>query len=604
MGARTPMQDDDQRPAANLTREQVHTVDVQHHGGGKIASRWRVADLVVLGLIGAAVAAIVSFAREFHAPYLPAVQIDLAPRALPHYVLFSLVRGVTALVISYLFAFGFGLAAASSRAAERALLPLLDILQSIPVLGFLPGLVLGLVAVFPGRNTGLELAAILMIFTAQAWNLALSFYQSLVSVPEPLREATRLSGWRRWETFRRLEVPAAAQGLIWNGMLSMAGGWFFLMVNESFQLGNHDFRLPGIGSYMSVAVERGDRGAMTLAILAMIAMIVAVDRFFWRPLVVWGQRFRLDDSSGEAPETNWLVELLRRSRWRTRARALRRRALRTAQTLARPIAAPIKALPLPNPYGHGSTARRILVYLLIGALASGAVWGLWQLVRLLLELASAEWRAVLIAATLTFVRVVLAVLIGTVWALPVGIVIGRSPRLAHALQPVIQIVASFPAPMLFPLVVLGLSALGVPFGATAVVLLVLSSQWYILFNVIAAVASTPPQLAEAADVFSLRGVTRWRGLYLPAAFPGLVTGWITAAGGAWNGTIVAEYLHAGGTLHTTTGLGSLISEATAQANFPLLTGGVVVMSALVVTWNRLVWRPVGRIAQTRFGTTQ
>ena len=604
MSAGTPMEDNDQRPGSNLTREEIHTVDAQHHGGGKIASRWRVADLLVLGLVGAAVAAIVSFAREFRAPYLPAIHIDLAPRALPHYVLYSLVRGVAALTISYLFAFGFGLAAASSRAAERVLLPLLDILQSIPVLGFLPGLVLGLVAVFPGRNTGLELAAILMIFTAQAWNLALSFYQSLISVPEALREACRLAGWRRWETFRRLEVPAAAQGLIWNGMLSMAGGWFFLMVNESFQLGNHDFRLPGVGSYMSVAVERGDRGAMALAILAMIAMIVAVDRLFWRPLVVWGQRFRLDDSAGEALEANWLLGLLRRSRWRRGTRAIRRTAARTAERIIRPIQAPLVALPLPTPYGHGATARRILVYLGIAALATGAVWGLEQLVRLVLDVAAPEWQAIVIAAAFTFLRVIAAVVIGTAWALPAGIVIGRSPGLAHALQPVIQIVASFPAPMLFPLVVLGLSALGVPFGSTAVVLLVLSSQWYILFNVIAAVASAPPQLAEAADIFGLRGASRWRGLYLPAAFPGLVTGWITAAGGAWNGTIVAEYLQAGGALHATTGLGSLISEATAQANFPLLTGGVAVMSVIVVSWNRLVWRPLAHVAQIRFGTTQ
>ena len=558
----------------------------------------------MLGLVGAAVAAIVSFAREFRAPYLPAIQIDLSPRALPHYVLYSLVRGVTALAISYLFAFGFGLAAASSRAAERALLPLLDILQSIPVLGFLPGLVLGLVALFPGRNTGLELAAILMIFTAQAWNLALSFYQSLVGVPDPLREACQLAGWRRWETFRRLEVPAAAQGLIWNGMLSMAGGWFFLMVNESFQLGSRDFRLPGVGSYMSVAVERGDRGAMALAIAAMIAMIVAVDRLFWRPLVVWGQRFRLDDSTGEALETNWLLELLRRSRWRRRAGRIRRTAARTANRLIRPMQAPLRALPLPSPYGHGATARRVSVYLAIAAVSAGAAWGLWQLVRLMLAVAATEWHAIFVAAVMTFLRVLAAVLIGTAWALPAGVVIGRSPRLAHALQPVIQIVASFPAPMLFPLVVLGLAAVGVPFGSTAIVLLVLSSQWYILFNVIATVAGAPPQLAEAADIFGLRGRARWRSLYVPAAFPGLVTGWITAAGGAWNGTIVAEYLQAGGALHATTGLGSLISEATAQANFPLLTGGVAVMSVIVVTWNRLVWRRLAHLAQTRFGTTQ
>jgi NitT/TauT family transport system permease protein len=563
----------------------------------------RVADFLVLGLVGAVVAAIVSFASEFRAPYLPTIQIDLAPAALPRYVLYSLVRGVAALAISYLFAFSFGLAAASSRAAERVLLPLIDILQSIPVLGFLPGLVLGLVALFPGRNTGLELAAILMIFTAQAWNLALSFYQALVSVPEPLREACTLAGWRRWETFRRLEVPAAAQGLIWNGMLSMAGGWFFLMVNESFRLGHHDFRLPGIGSYMSVAIERGDRAAMALAIGAMVTMIIAVDRLFWRPLVVWGQRFRLDDSGGEAPETNWLLELVRRSGWRRRARAIRRRTARTARRVVRPFRLPIRAIPLP-PRGLGSKVRRLLVYTLVAALVVGAAWGFSQFVHLLGVLSWPDWWAILKAAAFTFLRVIAAVTIGTVWALPAGVVIGRSPRLARRFQPVIQIVASFPAPMLFPLVVLGLGVLGVPFGTSAVVLLMLSSQWYILFNVIAAVAGAPPQLAEAVDVFGVRGRARWRRLYLPVAFPGLVTGWVTAAGGAWNGSIVAEYLQAGGSLHTVTGLGSLISEATARANFPLLTGGVAVMSVLVVTWNRLVWRPAAHVAQSRFGTTQ
>lgn len=566
----------------------------------------RIADIAVLGLVGAAVAAIVAFAGEFRAPYLPAIQIDLAPAALPRYALYSLVRGVTALAISYLFAFVFGLAAASSRLAERVLLPLLDILQSIPVLGFLPGLVLGLVALFPGRNTGLEVAAILMIFTAQAWNLALSFYQSLVSVPEPLREACALAGWRRWQVFRRLEVPAAMQGLVWNGMLSMAGGWFFLMVNEAFRLGNHDFRLPGIGSYMSVAVERGDGRAMALAILAMIVIIVAVDRLFWRPLVVWAERFRLDDSSGEPPATNWLLELVRRSGWRRRAVAIRLRAIRTARRAVRPIHMPFRMVPPARRLSGGvwNAVRTHVVFVLIAGLAAGAAWGLWQLGRMLTALAPADWLTILRAAALTFARVIGALALGTAWALPAGVLIGRSPRLARLCQPIIQIVASFPAPMLFPLVVLGLAAVGVGLGAGAVLLLVLSSQWYILFNVIAAVSATPPQLGEAAEVFGVRDALRWRRLYLPAAFPGLVTGWITAAGGAWNGSIVAEYLHAGGTLRATTGLGSLISEATAQANFPLLAGSVALMSVIVVGWNRLVWRQIARVAQTRYGTTQ
>src|SRR5216110_625261 len=255
------------------------------------------ADVAILCLLGGVIAAVVAFAREFEAPFAQAVQIDLRPSALPKYTLYSLARGVTALGFSYVFALGFGWAAAKSRAAERLLLPLLDILQSIPVLGFLPGLVLGLMSLFPTRNVGLELAAILMIFTAQAWNLALSFYNSLKSLPEPLRDASRMAGWRSSRTFWRLELPAAAQGLVWNGMLSMAGGWFFLMVNEAFRLGDRDYRLPGIGSYMSVALDRGNAQAVGLAIVAMVVMIVSVDQLLWRPLVVWVEKFRLDESS-------------------------------------------------------------------------------------------------------------------------------------------------------------------------------------------------------------------------------------------------------------------------------------------------------------------
>jgi NitT/TauT family transport system permease protein len=267
------------------------------------------ADVAILCLLGGVIAMVVAFAREFEAPLTQAVQIDLRPGALLRYTLYSLSRGVLALVISYVFALGFGWAAAKSRAAERLLLPLLDILQSIPVLGFLPGLVLGLMSLFPARNMGLELAAILMIFTAQAWNLALSFYNSLKALPQPLRDACKVAGWPPGRTFRQLEVPAAAQGLVWNGMLSMAGGWFFLMVNEAFRLGNRDYRLPGIGSYMSVALDQGNGRAVALAIAAMVVMIVCVDQLLWRPLVVWVEKFRLDESSdGEPVPSSWVLE--------------------------------------------------------------------------------------------------------------------------------------------------------------------------------------------------------------------------------------------------------------------------------------------------------
>jgi NitT/TauT family transport system permease protein len=563
------------------------------------------ADVAVLCLLAGGIAAVVAFAREVEAPFRQAVQIDLSLAALPRYTLYSLSRGVAALCVSYLFALGFGWAAAKSGVAERLLLPLLDILQSIPVLGFLPGLVIGLMALAPDRNLGLELAAILMIFTAQAWNLALSFYQSLKGLPTPLREACQLAGWRGSRMFWRLEVPAAAQGLVWNGMLSMAGGWFFLMVNEAFQLGGSDFRLPGIGSYMSVALDQHNVPAMVGAIVMMVAMIVSVDQLLWRPLVVWVEKFRLDDTArGQAP-TSWMLEFLRRARLPKRVALVQRRLKRLTAPLFRPLwasALPVIARgPRFGPHPRLMQAAGVVLIAVIGA---GAALGLWNLWLLLSQLHGGDWGKLVETGGLTFIRVMGAVALATAWALPAGVIIGRSPRLATLLQPVIQVVASFPAPMLFPIVILVLERAGIGLGLGAVVLMVLSGQWYILFNVIAAVSAIPEQLKEAVTVFQLSPLARWRRLYLPAAFPALVTGWITAAGGAWNGSIVSEYVEVGGRLQATRGLGSLISEATASANFPLLAGGIALMSLMVVGWNRFVWRSLARWAQLRFGMAQ
>src|SRR5439155_1597289 len=352
-------------------------------------ARLGLADIAILCLLGGVIAVVVSFAREFEAPFSQAVRIDLSPAALPWYTLYSLSRGVLALLISYLFALGFGWAAAKSPAAERLLLPLLDILQSIPVLGFLPGLVLGLMSLFPTRNVGLELAAILMIFTAQAWNLALSFYNSLKALPQPLRDACKVAGWPPGRTFRQLEVPAAAQGLVWNGMLSMAGGWFFLMVNEAFRLGDHDYRLPGIGSYMSVALDQGNVRAMALAIGAMVAMIVCVDQLLWRPLVVWVEKFRLDETPGGGPRpSSWVLEFLRHAHLPRHAARYQQRAYRSARRATRTLELPFRAVgPVlvraPRLALEHPLARKIGTALLVMVLAAGAAWGAWHLWLLL-----------------------------------------------------------------------------------------------------------------------------------------------------------------------------------------------------------------------------
>src|SRR5438128_5687422 len=371
------------------------------------SARPGLADVAVLCLLGGVIAMVVAFAREFEAPFAQAVRIDLRYAALPRYTLYSLSRGVLALLISYLFALGFGWAAAKSRAAERLLLPLLDILQSIPVLGFLPGLVLGLVSLFPTRNVGLELAAILMIFTAQAWNLALSFYNSLKAIPAPLRDASKVAGWGPRRTFRELEVPAAAQGLVWNGMLSMAGGWFFLMVNEAFRLGDHDYRLPGVGSYMSVALDQGNGPAMALEIVSMIVMVVSVDQLLWRPLVVWVEKFRLDETAGAAATAVWaLVRLLPATPPR-RAAVLRWRAYRTARRAARPLEAPFKSVgPVilrgPRIAFEHPIARAIGAALMVAVVGAAAVLGARQLWLLLAQLGRAGWASPVGSGPLTF----------------------------------------------------------------------------------------------------------------------------------------------------------------------------------------------------------
>src|SRR5213594_2741241 len=368
--------------------------------------RLGLADVVMLCLLGGAIATVVAFAREFQAPFLQAVRIDLRPVALPKYTLFSLSRGVIALLISYVFALGFGWTAAKSRVAERLLLPLLDILQSIPVLGFLPGLVLGLMSLFPTRNVGLELAAILMIFTAQAWNLALSFYNSLKSLPDPLRDACRVAGWRASRTFWQLEVPAAAQGLVWNGMLSMAGGWFFLMVNEAFRLGDRDFRLPGIGSYMSVAVQQGDIAAMCWAVVAMTLMIVALDQLLWRPVVVWAPKFRLEEAGSAEAASSWFLSWLSRSRVLALFR-LSHRIRRRDRVAAASGQSPGRALP------RGSLPHRRLSWAALLLLVSALVAGGLKLLHLLHAVSLADWLAVAAASLGTLGRVLLATAIGT-----------------------------------------------------------------------------------------------------------------------------------------------------------------------------------------------
>jgi NitT/TauT family transport system permease protein len=551
------------------------------------------ADLAVLGLLVAFIYGVVTVAREWNAPLRAAVEIHLEPEYLPLYGLFSLTRGVIAYGLSFLFTMVYGYAMARVVGAERFMVPVLDILQSIPVLGFLPGLVLGLVHLFPHRNIGLEMASVLMIFTGQVWNMTFSFYSSLKSVPADLVAVARLAKMSWWQRFFRLDLSFSATGLVWNSMMSMAGGWFFLTVSEAFVLGQHDFRLPGLGSYMSLAIEQGDGRGQVLGVLAMLGMIVFFDQVVWRPVVAWSQKFT-DEERGSASES-WLWERIRRSR-------LGRFSLQSMGLIWRRSRATAAATRtrLEAPSFPGRKRRRMARQLVIAVLGCGVLFGFVRYVHLLTTLAARDWLHLLSSTAATLLRVLLAVVLASLWTVPAGVMIGRNPRWARLFQPIIQMAASFPAPMVFPVVVGGLLALGVDLGISSVLLLMLGTQWYILFNVIAGSSVIPRELWAVSQLARFSRRHCWQTLILPAIFPSLLTGWITAMGGAWNASIVAEYMKYNGQTLATMGLGATISQATERGDFHLLAAAVGIMAVTVVGFNRVVWHPLSHRAQTRF----
>ena len=554
-------------------------------------------DVLLVAILAALVGGVVVLAQRWNAPMRATTPIDLDPRALPGYTLLSLSRGFAAYLLSLVFTLVYGTIAAHSRRAEKVMLPLLDIGQGIPVLGFLPGLVLGMVALFPRSNVGLELACILMIFTGQVWNMVFSFYGSLRSIPAELKEVARIHRFGWMKTFGTVEVSSAAIGLVWNSMMSMAGGWFFLTVNEAFTLGDRDFRLPGVGSYMAVAIEKGDQRAMIWAIVAMATMILAVDQLLWRPLVAWSQRFRVEDLASSDKPQSWVLDLARRAPLVRRLHALRARLAERRTSRREPPPETSAAEPSPP---AGARGRAFVLAAAGVAAAAVSAWGVLRLLGLLASVSRREWLDLAAALGATFLRTAGALALAAIWTVPAGILIGRSARWSRRLQPVVQLVASFPAPMIFPIVTGVMLALRVPFAVIASVLMLLGAQWYVLFNVLAGASAVPHDLEEAAETYGMRGRERWKRLFLPAVFPYLVTGLITAAGGAWNASIVAETLAYKGRTLETFGLGSTITRATASANFPLLAAGVLTMSLALIVLNRTVWRPLYRLAESKY----
>ena len=534
---------------------------------------------------------ILQVGRNWLGPFTPHIEISRSLGALPVYAGYSLLRIALAYLLSLLFALTYGYIAAYRPRAERFMIPLLDVLQSIPVLSFLPGVMLAMAALFPGRQLGVELGAVLLIFTGQVWNMAFSFYASLKSIPREMREAAAIYRFNWWQRFIQIELPFATIGLVWNSMMSVAGAWFFLMACEQFG----DFRLPGLGSYLQAAADNGDTRSILLGIITMVAVIVLIDQFVWRPVIAWAEKFKMEQVESSTVPTSWVLDFLQRSRGVAlfRKRAIRPLREEMVQFFSRKPEAPARST--------GENRAVLWLWQILGIAVLGAIgYAVIQVVMILTGLQGSEFRQIGVGLGATFLRVNLTLLLGALWTIPVGVAIGFNPRLARIAQPLAQIAASVPATALFPVVLLVLIRLGGGLGLGSIVLLLLGTQWYILFNVIAGAIAIPTDLKEVAGVFGIRGWERWRKLILPGIFPFLVTGMITASGGAWNASIVAEYFHFKGQTYSTVGVGAMISAATDSKNFDLLLASTIALAAVVVTTNRLVWRRLYRLAETRF----
>lgn len=521
-------------------------------------------DLALLPIILAAIVLVAYAARQMNVPYTPgeplSVSLDVAQ--LPYYLLRTSIRMLLALGASLLFSFAFAAIASRNRTAEKVMVPALDILQSIPVLGFLSITVTGFIALFPGSLVGVECAAIFAIFTSQAWNMAFSLYQSFRTIPTDLEEAATVFRLSKWQRFWRLEVPFAMPGLLWNMMMSMSGGWFFVVASEAISVSGHDIKLPGIGSYISLAIQQQNLHAIGWAIVAMLIGILLYDQLLFRPLIAWADRFRFDAMSSEREPQSWLLDLLRRSEWvkslLERTAALAERTLAWGAERTRP-----KASSGGNSFVRLPWAGRVAdLIILLAALA--AVWHILQFVRS--EVGWGEVGRVVWLGVLTMTRVLVLIALAALIWVPIGIRIGLNPNVARIAQPVAQFLAAFPANLMFPLVVMLIARFSLNPEIWLSPLMIFGTQWYILFNVIAGASSIPVELRLAARNFGLRGWLKWKRFLVPAVFPSLLTGLVTAAGGSWNASIVSEYVSWGDRTLVATGLGSYIAEMTAKGD--------------------------------------
>ena len=560
------------------------------------APRPNIFDLVALILVIGAMVLLVYGGEQTTLPLsaLERSPVSLDPRHLPFYALRTTMRMLLAIVCSTVFTFIYSAIAAKSRRAEMVMIPLLDILQSVPILGFLTFTVVFFLNLFPGNVLGAELACVFAIFTSQAWNMTFSMYQSIRNVPKDLEEATRsfhLSGWQR---FWRLDVPFAMPGLIWNAMMSMSGGWFFVVAAEAITVGNTIITLPGIGSYVALAIEKRDLAAIGYAILTMLLVIIAYDQLLFRPIVAWADKFRFEQvASSEAP-TSWMLDLFRRTR-----------ALRA---LTYPLAAANKAvstlrIAVPTalqPSAKNGPPSRVIDVLWFGLIAAGTGYAAWRAYHYLsANLAASDLVDAIGDGLMTLLRVIVLIALASLIWVPIGVWIGLRPKLAERVQPIAQFLAAFPANLAFPIFVVVIVRYHLDANVWLSPLMILGTQWYILFNVIAGASAFPGDLREAASSFHVSGWRWWVKVILPGIFPYYITGAITASGGSWNASIVAEVASWGDTHLTATGIGAYIAKATEAGDFPRVVLGIAIMCILVTLFNRLLWRPLYAYGERR-----
>jgi NitT/TauT family transport system permease protein len=560
------------------------------------ALRPNIWDLVALILVVGAMVLIVYGGEQTTLPLsaLDVAPVTLDPANLPLYALRTTLRMLLAIVCSIVFTFIYAALAAKSRRAEMVLIPLLDILQSVPILGFLTFTVVFFLNLFPGRVLGAELACVFAIFTSQAWNMTFSMYQSMRNVPKDLEEATQSFHLSRWQRFWRLDVPFAMPGLIWNTMMSMSGGWFFVVASEAITVGNTTVTLPGIGSYVALGIQKQNLPAIGYAILTMLLVIIAYDQLLFRPVVAWADKFRFEQTASVAAPTSWMLDLFRRTR---ALRALTYPFAALNKAVSNLHVAPPDFLRAP---AKGGPPSRVVDAAWIALIAAGTGYAGWRAYQYLsASLSPSDIATAVGHGLITLLRVIVLIALATLIWVPVGVWIGLRPRLAEHIQPLAQFLAAFPANLAFPVFVVIIVRFGLSPNIWLSPLMILGTQWYILFNVIAGASAFPSDLREAAGSLHLKGWRWWIKVILPGIFPYYITGAITASGGSWNASIVAEVASWGDTHLTATGLGAYIATATEAGDFPRVVLGIAVMCILVTLFNRLLWRPLYAFAERR-----